>query len=131
MSELERYIKENINQYHITAIGYPNLENYDPQDELNILAVEDDHFLSEVFTHHIDDYNALQVDLTKAVMGDIEATTRALGMIKRAMKSYFDYIMDDLAHDEQLLKWQDEYAEEYAKSAAIEAQIDEMLMEDL
>ena len=131
MSELERYIKENINQYHITAIGYPHLEHHEPSDELEILSREDDNFLSEVFKHHIDDHNALQVDLTKAVMGDIEATTRFLGMIKRGMKSYFNYVMDDMAHDEQLLKWQDEYSEEYSKSAAIEEQIDEMLMEDL
>ena len=35
MSELERYIKENINQYELSPIGYPKLKNYDPQDEID------------------------------------------------------------------------------------------------
>ena len=59
MSELERYIKENINQYPLCPIGYPKLNNYDPQDEIEIMSREDENLLDEVLTHHVDDIGKL------------------------------------------------------------------------
>lgn len=129
MSELERYIKENINQYQISSGGYANLENYDPQDELEILAKDED-FMDEVITHHVEDLAALQLDLVKS-RNDWKSTVRALGAIRKAMISYFKYVMDNLGHDGLLLAWQDEYADDYARSAAIDAQIEERMMEEL
>lgn len=129
MSELERYIKENINQYQISSGGYANLENYDPQDELEILAKDED-FMDEVLAHHVKDLATLQLDLVKS-RDDWKSTVRALGAIRSGMISYFNYVMDNLGHDELLLAWQDEYADEYARSAAIDAQIEERMMEEL
>ena len=131
MSELERYIKENINQYPLSPIGYPNLKNYDPQDEIEIMSREDENLLDEVLTHHVDDIGKLQIDIAKAMYGDWQANIRLLGVLKRGFKSYFDYQMDDLGCEETLQKWQDEYADEYARSAAIDAQIEERMMEEL
>jgi len=128
MTELERYIKENINQYQISSGGYANLENYDPQDELEILAKDED-FMDEVLAHHVKDLATLQLDLVKS-RDDWKSTVRALGAIRSGMISYFKYVMDNLGHDELLLAWQDDYADEYARSAAIDGQIESRMMEE-
>jgi len=131
MSEFERYIKDNINLYPLCPIGYPKLATYDPEDELEILSREDESLLDEVLTHHVDDPQALQIDMVKGMYGDMEAVIRMLAVLKTGMKSYFTYRMDDLGSEETLLAWQDEYAEEYAKSAAVEAEIESRMMEEL
>ena len=131
MSELERYIKENINQYPLSPGGYPKLTNYDPQDEIEIMSREDENLLYEVLGHHVDDIGKLQIDIAKAMYGDWQANIRLLGVLKKAFKSYFEYQMDDLGSEEILREWQDEYAEEYARSAAVEAEIEERMMGEL
>ncbi len=126
---LENYIKNNIDQYKLDSTGYVDLTNHDPQDELELMARDDDSLLDEVIAHHIDDPKALQIDIVKAMYGDWKAGIRVFASFKKGLKSYLNYQLDDLAHDEVLLRWQEQYADEYAKSAAIEMQIESALME--
>jgi hypothetical protein len=126
MSYFENYVRENINEYPLDRSGYPDLKNYDPLEELVILSREDEDLMDEVFTHHIEDPKAAQINLVKAMYGDWQANLRFLAAVKAGMKSYFDYKMDDLAAEELLKKWQDDYAKEYAREAAIEAQVVQM-----
>jgi len=126
---LENYIKNNIDQYKLDSTGYVDLTNHDPQDELELMARDDDSLLDEVIAHHIDDPKALQIDIVKAMYGDWKAGIRVFAGFKKGLKSYLNYQLDDLAHDEVLLRWQEQYADEYAKSAAIEMQIESALME--
>ena len=126
---LENYIKNNIDQYKLDSTGYADLTNHDPQDEFEIMARDDDSLLDEVIAHHIDDPKALQIDIVKAMYGDWKAGIRMLAAFKKGLKSYLSYQLDDLSHDEVLLRWQEQYADDYAKSAAIEMQIESALME--
>ena len=52
---LETYIKENINQYKIDSTGYADLSDHDPENELTLMAQEDESLLDEVLSHHVDD----------------------------------------------------------------------------
>lgn len=129
MSFFEHFIKKNINRYPIDRSGYADLRNYDPQEELEILSKEDENLMYEVFSHHLDDPVAAQINLVKAIDGDYPAAVRFLATVKRAMKSYFSYRMDDLGCEELLEEWQNQFAKEYAREAAIEAQIEQALIE--
>ena len=129
MSYFEHFIKKNIDRYTIDIYGYPDLRNYDPQEELEILSKEDENLMDEVFSHHLDDPMAAQIDLVKAIHGDFQASLRFLAAVKKGMASYFYYRMDDLSMEGALKQWQGDYAKDYAKEAAIEAQIEQAQME--
>jgi hypothetical protein len=47
--------------------------------------------------------------------GDWMAGIKYFGMIKKGMKSYLAYVLDDMACEGLLEKWQDDYAKEYAE----------------
>lgn len=131
MYELNKYIQENINTYRIDSLGYANLKNHDPEIELTILAKENCVFLDDVLKYHIDDSDALQVDLVKAIHGDWMATLRFFGAFKKAMRSYLEDHMDYLGSEGYLEHWERNYAREYAKSAAVESEIESRMAEDL
>lgn len=127
MSYFEHFIKQNIDRYKIDRSGYADLRNYDPQEELEILSKEDENLMDEVFSHHLNDPVAAQIDLVKAINGDYSAAVRFLAAAKIAAKSYFSYRMDDLGCEELLEEWQKQFAQEYAKEAAIEARIEQAM----
>lgn len=118
MSRLEYYIETNINDYVIDSCGYANIKDKNVEEELTILS-HDESFLDEVM-HHIDDAAEAQILLTKAVNGDFEANLKYLGMVKKGMKSYLAYILDDLAFEGLLEEWQDNYSKEYAEEQRID-----------
>lgn len=128
---LEKYIKNNIEQYKISSGGYADLTNHDPQDEFEIMAEDDDSLLDETLSHHIDDPKALQIDIVKAIYGDWRANIRMLSALKKGLKSNLNRYFDELAHDEMLLQWQEEYSDEYAKSARVENEIESRMMESI
>ena len=115
MSRLEYYVETNISDYVIDSCGYANIKNKNVEEELHILSQDDDNFLDEVMNHHIKSSEEAQILLTKAVHGDLAAGIKYFGMIKKAMKSYLAYVLDDLGSDGLLEKWQDDYAKEYAE----------------
>ena len=115
MSRLEYYIQTNISDYVIDSCGYANIKNKDVEEELTILSQHDDNFLDEVMNHHIKSSEEAQILLTKAVHGDLAAGIKYFGMIKKGMKSYLAYVIDDIGSEGLLEKWQDEYAKEYAE----------------
>ena len=114
MSRLEYYVETNISDYVIEC-GYANIKNKDVEEELHILSQDDENFLDEVMNHHIKSSEEAQILLTKAVHGDLAAGIKYFGMIKKGMKSYLAYVIDDMACEGLLEKWQDEYAKEYAE----------------
>jgi predicted rRNA methylase YqxC with S4 and FtsJ domains len=118
MSRLEYYIETNINDYVIDSCGYANIKDKNVEEELTILS-HDESFLDEVM-HHIDDAAEAQILLTKAVNGDFEANLKYLGMVKKGMKSYLAYLLDDLAFEGLLEEWQDNYSKEYAEEQRID-----------
>ncbi len=124
MSKLEDYIEKNICDYVIEG-GYANIKDKDVEEELHILAEDDENFLDEVMNHHIKSREEAQILLTKAMHGDWVAGIKYFGMMKKAMRSYLAYLLDDLGSEGFLEKWQDEYARSYAEEARVEAQIDE------
>ena len=115
MSKLEDYIQTNINDYVIDSCGYANIKDKDVEEELHILSEEDENFLDEVLSHHINDVTEAQILLTRAMHGDWMAGIKYFGMIKKGMKSYLAYVLDDLGSEGLLEKWQDDYAKEYAE----------------
>ena len=115
MSRLEYYIQTNINDYVIDSCGYANIKDKDVEEELTILSQDDENFLDEVMNHHIKNSEEAQILLTKAVHGDLAAGIKYFGMIKKGMKSYLAYVIDDMACEGLLEKWQDDYAKEYAE----------------
>jgi len=117
MSKLQDYIEKNIADYVIKN-GYADIEDKNVEEELTILS-HDESFLDEVM-HHIDDAAEAQILLTKAVSGDFEANLKYLGMVKKGMKSYLAYILDDLAFEGLLEEWQDNYSKEYAEEQRID-----------
>ena len=117
MSKLQDYIEKNIADYVIKN-GYADIEDKNVEEELHILS-HDESFLDEVM-HHIDDAAEAQILLTKAVNGDFEANLKYLGMVKKGMKSYLAYILDDLAFEGLLEEWQDNYSKEYAEEQRID-----------
>jgi len=117
MSKLQDYIEKNIADYVIKN-GYADIEDKNVEEELTILS-HDESFLDEV-NHHIDDAAEAQILLTKAVNGDFEANLKYLGMVKKGMKSYLAYILDDLAFEGLLEEWQDNYSKEYAEEQRID-----------
>ena len=117
MSKLTDYIEKNIADYVIKN-GYADIEDKNVEEELTILS-HDESFLDEVM-HHIDDAAEAQILLTKAVNGDFEANLKYLGMVKKGMKSYLAYILDDLAFEGLLEEWQDNYSKEYAEEQRID-----------
>ena len=117
MSKLTDYIEKNIADYVIKN-GYADIEDKNVEEELTILS-HDESFLDEV-NHHIEDALEAQILLTKAVNGDWEANLKYLGMVKKGMKSYLDYILDDLAFEGLLKEWQDNYSKEYAEEQRID-----------
>ena len=131
MHKLNKYIEENINTYRIDSLGYADLENHDPENELTILAKENCVFLDDVLKYHINDSDALQVDLVKAIHGDSKSTLRFFSEFKKAMKSYLEDHMDYLGREGYLEHWERNYAREYAKSAAVESEIESRMAEDL
>ena len=114
MSKLENYIEKNICDYVIEC-GYANIKDKDVEEELHILAEDDENFLDEVMNHHIKSGEEAQILLTRAIHGDWVAGTKYFGMIKQGMKSYLAYVLDDLGSEGLLEKWQDDYAKEYAE----------------
>jgi len=118
MSKLTDYIEKNIADYVIEN-GYANIKDKNVEEELHILS-HDESFLDEVMNHHIDDAAEAQILLTKAVSGDFEANLKYLGMVKKGMKSYLAYILDDLAFEGLLEEWQDNYSKEYAEEQRID-----------
>jgi hypothetical protein len=117
MSKLTDYIEKNIADYVIKN-GYADIEDKNVEEELHILS-HDESFLDEV-NHHIEDAAEAQILLTKAVNGDWEANLKYLGMVKKGMKSYLAYILDDLAFEGLLEEWQDNYSKEYAEEQRID-----------
>ena len=117
MSKLQDYIEKNIADYVIKN-GYADIEDKNVEEELTILS-HDESFLDEV-NHHIEDALEAQILLTKAVNGDWEANLKYLGMVKKGMKSYLAYILDDLAFEGLLEEWQDNYSKEYAEEQRID-----------
>lgn len=117
MSKLQDYIEKNIADYVIKN-GYADIKDKNVEEELTILS-HDESFLDEVM-HHIDDAAEAQILLTKAVNGDFEANLKYLGMVKKGMKSYLAYILDDLAFEGLLEEWQDNYSKEYAEEQRID-----------
>jgi hypothetical protein len=117
MSKLQDYIEKNIADYVIKN-GYADIKDKNVEEELHILS-HDESFLDEVM-HHIDDAAEAQILLTKAVNGDFEANLKYLGMVKKGMKSYLAYILDDLAFEGLLEEWQDNYSKEYAEEQRID-----------
>lgn len=117
MSKLQDYIEKNIADYVIKN-GYADIEDKNVEEELTILS-HDESFLDEV-NHHIEDAAEAQILLTKAVNGDFEANLKYLGMVKKGMKSYLAYILDDLAFEGLLEEWQDNYSKEYAEEQRID-----------
>ena len=117
MSKLQDYIEKNIADYVIKN-GYADIEDKNVEEELTILS-HDESFLDEV-NHHIEDAAEAQILLTKAVNGDWEANLKYLGMVKKGMKSYLAYILDDLAFEGLLEEWQDNYSKEYAEEQRID-----------
>jgi len=117
MSKLQDYIEKNIADYVIKN-GYADIEDKNVEEELTILS-HDESFLDEV-NHHIEDALEAQILLTKAVNGDFEANLKYLGMVKKGMKSYLAYILDDLAFEGLLEEWQDNYSKEYAEEQRID-----------
>jgi len=117
MSKLTDYIEKNIADYVIKN-GYADIKDKNVEEELHILS-HDESFLDEVM-HHIDDAAEAQILLTKAVNGDFEANLKYLGMVKKGMKSYLAYILDDLAFEGLLEEWQDNYSKEYAEEQRID-----------
>ena len=117
MSKLQDYIEKNIADYVIKN-GYADIEDKNVEEELTILS-HDESFIDEVM-HHIDDAAEAQILLTKAVNGDFEANLKYLGMVKKGMKSYLAYILDDLAFEGLLEEWQDNYSKEYAEEQRID-----------
>ena len=115
MSKLEDYIQTNINDYVIDSCGYANIKDKDVEEELRILSEEDENFLDEVLSHHINDVTKAQILLTRAIHGDWMASIKYFGMIKKGMKSYLAYVIDDIGSEGLLEKWQDDYAKEYAE----------------
>ena len=115
MSRLEYYIQTNISDYVIDSCGYANIKNKDVEEELTILSQHDDNFLDEVMNHHIKSREEAQILLTKAVHGDLAAGIKYLAMVKKAMKSYLAYELDNMSCEGLLEKWQDDYAKEYAE----------------
>ena len=115
MSRLEYYIETNISDYVIDSCGYANIKNKDVEEELHILSQDDENFLDEVMNHHIKSSEEAQILLTKAVHGDLAAGIKYFGMIKKGMKSYLAYVIDDIGSEGLLEKWQDDYAKEYAE----------------
>ena len=105
MSKLQDYIEKNIADYVIKN-GYADIEDKNVEEELTILSHDESFFLDEVMNHHIEDAAEAQILLTKAVNGDWEANLKYLGMVKKGMKSYLDYILDDLAFEGLLKEWQ-------------------------
>tara|TARA_S200002703_G_scaffold85653_1_gene73868 strand:+ start:155 stop:529 length:375 start_codon:yes stop_codon:yes gene_type:complete len=114
MSKLEDYIEKNISDYVIEG-GYANIKHKDVEEELNILAEDDENFLDEVMNHHIKSREEAQILLTRAIHGDCRAGIRYFAKVKQAMRSYLAYVLDDLGSDGLLEKWQDDYAKEYAE----------------
>ena len=119
MSKLTDYIEKNIADYVIKN-GYANIKDKNVEEELTILSHDESFFLDEVMNHHIEDAAEAQILLTKAVNGDWEANLKYLGMVKKGMKSYLDYILDDLAFEGLLKEWQDNYSKEYAEEQRID-----------
>ena len=119
MSKLTDYIEKNIADYVIKN-GYADIEDKNVEEELTILSHDESFFLDEVMNHHIEDAAEAQILLTKAVNGDWEANLKYLGMVKKGMKSYLDYILDDLAFEGLLKEWQDNYSKEYAEEQRID-----------
>lgn len=117
MSKLTDYIEKNIADYVIKN-GYADIEDKNVEEELTILSHRES-FLDEV-NHHIEDAAEAQILLTKAVNGDWEANLKYLGMVKKGMKSYLAYILDDLAFEGLLEEWQDNYSKEYAEEQRID-----------
>jgi len=115
MSRLEYYVETNISDYIIDSCGYANIKNKDVEEELHILSQDDENFLDEVMNHHIKSSEEAQILLTMAVHGDLEAGIKYFGMIKKGMKSYLAYVIDDIGSEGLLEKWQDDYAKEYAE----------------
>jgi hypothetical protein len=115
MSRLEYYVETNISDYVIDSCGYANIKNKDVEEELHILSQDDDNFLDEVMNHHIKSSEEAQILLTKAVHGDLAAGIKYFGMIKKGMKSYLAYELDNMSCEGLLEKWQDDYAKEYAQ----------------
>jgi hypothetical protein len=115
MSRLEYYVETNISDYVIDSCGYANIKNKNVEEELHILSQDDDNFLDEVMNHHIKSGEEAQILLTKAVHGDLAAGIQYFGMIKKAMKSYLAYELDNMSCEGLLEKWQDDYAKEYAE----------------
>ena len=114
MSKLEDYIQTNICDYVIEC-GYANIKDKDVEEELHILAEDDENFLDEVMNHHIKSGEEAQILLTRAIHGDWMAGIKYFGMVKQGMKSYLAYVLDDLGSEGLLEKWQDDYAKEYAE----------------
>ncbi len=114
MSKLEDYIQTNICDYVIEC-GYANIKDKDVEEELHILAEDDENFLDEVMNHHIKSSEEVQILLTRAIHGDWMAGIKYFGMVKQGMKSYLAYVLDDLSSEGLLEKWQDNYAKEYAE----------------
>jgi len=114
MSKLEDYIQTNICDYVIEC-GYANIKDKDVEEELHILAEDDENFLDEVMNHHIKSGEEAQILLTRAIHGDWMAGIKYFGMVKQGMKSYLAYVLDDLSSEGLLEKWQDNYAKEYAE----------------
>ena len=114
MSRLEYYVETNISDYVIEC-GYANIKNKDVEEDLHILSQDDENFLDEVMNHHIKSSEEAQILLTKAVHGDLAAGIQYFGMIKKAMKSYLAYELDNMSCEGLLEKWQDDYAKEYAE----------------
>jgi len=119
MSKLTDYIEKNIADYVIKN-GYANIKDKNVEEELTILSHDESFFLDEVMNHHIEDAAEAQILLTKAVNGDWEANLKYLGMVKKGMKSYLDYILDDLAFEGLLKEWQDNYSKEYAEEQRVD-----------
>ncbi len=115
MSRLEYYVETNISDYVIDSCGYANIKNKNVEEELHILSQDDDNFLDEVMNHHIKSSEEAQILLTKAVHGDLAAGIKYFGMIKKGMKSYLAYELDNMSCEGLLEKWQDDYAKEYAE----------------
>ena len=118
MSKLQDYIEKNIADYVIKN-GYADIEDKNVEEELTILSHDESFFLDEV-NHHIEDAAEAQILLTKAVSGDFEANLKYLGMVKKGMKSYLAYLLDDLAFEGLLEEWQDNYSKEYAEEQRID-----------
>ena len=118
MSKLQDYIEKNIADYVIKN-GYADIEDKNVEEELTILSHDESFFLDEV-NHHIEDAAEAQILLTKAVNGDFEANLKYLGMVKKGMKSYLAYLLDDLAFEGLLEEWQDNYSKEYAEEQRID-----------